>query len=96
MVASGVFLLFVILFVVSIFLSIATMSLAGYFLVRSILSAFPAYYLRTYSRFDLVWFRLSCDYGWIRSGSVNVRKTTTTVPPDWGMLRRPRGVHILL
>ena len=26
------------------------------------------------SRFDLVWFRLSCDYGWIRSGSVNVRK----------------------
>ena len=28
------------------------------------------------SRFDLVWFRLSCDHGWIRSGSVNVRKTT--------------------
>ena len=28
------------------------------------------------SRFDLVWFRLSCDNGWIRSGSVNVRKTT--------------------
>ena len=35
---------------------------------------------------DLVWFRLSCDHGWIRSGSVNVRKqqqqqttTTTTV-----------------
>ena len=26
------------------------------------------------SRFDLVWFRLSCDHGWIRSGSVNVRK----------------------
>ena len=23
---------------------------------------------------DLVWFRLSCDHGWIRSGSVNVRK----------------------
>ena len=22
---------------------------------------------------DLVWFRLSCDHGWIRSGSVNVR-----------------------
>ena len=22
----------------------------------------------------LVWFRLSCDHGWIRSGSVNVRK----------------------
>ena len=30
------------------------------------------------SRFDLVWFRLSCDHGWIRSGSINVRKTTTT------------------
>ena len=29
------------------------------------------------SRFDLVWFRLSCDHGWIRSGSVNVRKLTT-------------------
>ena len=29
------------------------------------------------SRFDLVWFRLSCDHGWIRSGSVNVKKTTT-------------------
>ena len=29
------------------------------------------------SRFDLVWFRPSCDHGWIRSGSVNVRKTTT-------------------
>ena len=26
------------------------------------------------SRFDLVWFRLSCDHDWIRSGSVNVRK----------------------
>ena len=26
------------------------------------------------SRFDLVWFRLSCDHGWIHSGSVNVRK----------------------
>ena len=26
------------------------------------------------SRFDLIWFRLSCDHGWVRSGSVNVRK----------------------
>ena len=58
-------------------LSIATMSFAGCFLVRSLLSAFPAY-LRTYFRYDLVWFRLSCDHGWIRSGSVNVRWTTTT------------------
>ena len=45
------------------------------------------------SWFDLVWFRLSCDHGWIRSGSVNVRKTTTThgIPPD---VRG--GVHIFL
>ena len=54
------------------FLFIATMSFAGYFLVCSLLSAFPAY-LGTFFRFDLVWFRLSCDHGWIRSGSVNVR-----------------------
>ena len=47
------------------------MSFAGCFLVRSLLSAFPAY-LRTFFRFDFVWFRLSCDHGWIRSGSVNV------------------------
>ena len=67
MVASSLFLMFVILSVFSIFLFIATMSFAGYFLVRSLLSAFPAY-LRTHSRFDLVWFRLSCDHGWIRSG----------------------------
>ena len=72
MVASSLFLVFVILSVFSIFLFIATMSFAGYFLVRSLLSAFSAY-LRTYSRFGLVWFRLSCDHGWIRSGSVNVR-----------------------
>ena len=64
MVASSLFLLFVILFVFFFFLYNATMSFAGYFLVRSLLSAFPAY-LRTYFRFDLVWFRLSCDHGWI-------------------------------
>ena len=29
--------------------------------------------LRTFFRFDLVWFRLSCDHRWIRRGSVNVR-----------------------
>ena len=60
----------VILLVFSIFFFIATMSFAGYFLVRSLLSGFSAY-LRTYFRFDLVWFRLSCDHGWVRSGSVN-------------------------
>ena len=68
-VVSSLFLLFVFSI---FFLSIATMSFAGYFLVRSLLSAFPAY-LRTFFRFDLVWFRLSYDHGWIRSGSVNVR-----------------------
>ena len=26
---------------------------------------------RPCSRLDLIWFRLSCDHGWIRSGSVN-------------------------
>ena len=31
------------------------------------------------SRFDLVWFRLSCDHGWIRSGSVNVRNNNNCV-----------------
>ena len=48
--------------------------LAGYFLVRCLLSAFPAFLRRTYSRFDLFWFfRLSRDPGWIRSRSVNMR-----------------------
>ena len=40
---------------------------------------------------DLVWFRLSCDHGWIRSGSVNVRKqqktTTTTCRRSRSVLR---------
>ena len=50
---------------------IATMSFAGYFLpvLFCMLSM-----LISDSRFDLVWFRLSCDHGWICSGSVNVRK----------------------
>ena len=50
---------------------------------------------------DLVWFRLSCDHGWIRSGSVNVRKQQTTTTTDG--LQRTRalsgiteGVHVLL
>ena len=50
---------------------IATMSFAGYFLpvLFCMLSM-----LISDSRFDLVWSRLCCDHGWIRSGSVNVRK----------------------
>ena len=54
------------------------------------------------SRFDLVWFRLSCDHGWIRSGSVNVRKQQQqqqqhtqpshrkTPRPDFAVSRGPR------
>ena len=83
MIAFCLFLLFVLLFVflfldvVGFFWScvcpfLATMSFAGYLLVRYLLSAFSVS-LRTCSRFDLVWFRLSCDHGWIRSGLVNVR-----------------------
>ena len=50
---------------------IATMSFVGYFL--SVLFCLLSMLISD-SRFDLVWFRLSCDHGWIRSGSVNVRK----------------------
>ena len=48
---------------------IATMSFAGYFL--PVLSCMLSMLISD-SRFDLVWVRLSCDHGWIRSGSVNV------------------------
>ena len=58
----SLFLLFVFFY---LFLSITTMSFAGYFLVHSLLSDFPAY-LRMFFRFDFFWFRLSCDHGWIR------------------------------
>ena len=60
------------------------MSFAGYFLsaLFCLLSM-----LISDSRFDLVWFRLSCDHGWIRSGSVNVRKQQQQQQPhheqDW-------------
>ena len=59
------------MFFVYVLYFIATMSFAGYFLpvLCCMLSM-----LISDSRFDLVWFRLSCDHGWIRSGSVNVRK----------------------
>ena len=74
MVAFRLFLLFVLLsvcvFLVDIHLYIlsllcpflATMSLAGNFLVRFLLSAFFAFFLGTCFRFDLVWFRLFCDH----------------------------------
>ena len=63
---SFCFFIFFVIFVYCTFL--ATMPLAhfaGYFLVRCFLSAF----LRNCSRFDLIWFCLSCDHGWFRSGS---------------------------
>ena len=68
-VGSSLFLLSVCFVYVLYF--IATTSFAGYFLpvLFCMLSM-----LISDSRFDLVWFRLSCDHGWIRSGSVNVRK----------------------
>ena len=65
---SSLFILFVFFFL----MVVATMFFAGYFIFRSLLSAFPAY-LRTSFRLDFVWFRLSCVHGWVRSGSVNVR-----------------------
>ena len=59
------------------------MSYAGNFLARSLLSAFPAY-LRTFFRFDLVWFRLSCDHGWICNGSVKCEiNTAYCIPGTW-------------
>ena len=87
MVGFCLFLVFVLMFVFLLFLVdflyflsllcpfLATMSFADYFLVRffCLLSLLP----RTCFRFDLFWFRLSCDYDWIRSGSVNVRYTRT-------------------
>ena len=51
------------------------------------------------SRFDLVWFRLSCDHGWIRSGSVNVRKQQQQQQPTvirtilYTLLLNTRGVN---
>ena len=51
--------------------------LAGYFL--SVLLCLLSMLISD-SRFDLVWFRLSCDHGWIRSGSVNVRKQQQQQP----------------
>ena len=41
---------------------------------------------------DLVWFRLSCDHGWIRSGSVNVRKQQQQ-QPDGDNLTIPTVNH---
>ena len=72
MVAFSLFLMLVLLFVFLFLVVVggfylficpflATMSFAAFFLVRFLLSDFPAS-LRTCSRLDLVWFRLSCDH----------------------------------
>ena len=45
------------------------------------------------SRFDLVWFRLSCDHGWIRSGSINVRKQQQQQQP--GAFTRGFTVYLI-
>ena len=42
---------------------------------------------------DLVWFRLSCDHGWIRSGSVNVRKQQQQQHTYCCKKINPRGVE---
>ena len=87
---------------VYVFYFIATMSVAGYFL--SVLFCLLSMLISD-SRFDLVWFRLSCDHGWIRSGSVNVRKQQQQQPnhairpchPSHSMplaLILPRGVCV--
>ena len=65
---------------VYVFYFIATMSFAGYFL--SVLLCLLSMLISD-SRFDLVWFRLSCDHGWIRSGSVNVRKQQQQQQQHW-------------
>ena len=59
------------MFFVYVFYFIATMSLLATSL--SVLFCLLSMLISD-SRFDLVWFHLSCDHGWIRSGSVNVRK----------------------
>ena len=72
-------------FFVCVFYFIATMSFVATFL--SVLLCLLSL-LTSDFRFDLVWFRLSCDHGWIRSGSVNVRKTTTTTTTPIDSIKR--------
>ena len=61
------------------FTFVSSMSLAGGDVLCWLLSRwfllfdFPSFFLRNYSRFVLVFFRLSRDHSWIRSGFVNVK-----------------------
>ena len=68
-VVSSLFLLFVfsIFFLLSRRCPLLAISLPVLFCLLSLLIS------ERFFRFDFVWFRLSCDHGWIRSGSVNVR-----------------------
>ena len=45
---------------------------------------------------DLVWFRLSCDHGWIRSGSVNVRKQQLVLTKRYKGQWNNHGDNLLL
>ena len=54
-----------------IFILVASVSLPGDN-VLCLISLLFIFFLRMYSRFDLVWFRLTCAHGWVRSGSANV------------------------
>ena len=68
-VASSLFLLSVFLFMFSILSRRCPLLATSFSVLFCLLSM-----LISDSRFDLVWFRLSCDHGWIRSGSINARK----------------------
>ena len=82
-VASSLFLLFVGFCLCFLFFCSSRRRLLLATFLSVILSTFPAY-LQTYFRFGLVWFRLSCDHGRIRSGSINMRYTFF---PVWQPMR---------
>ena len=58
--------------IVSSFLCPFLATMFGHFLVRFLLFAFPAYFSQRFPRL-IRFVCLSCDHGWIRSGSVTVR-----------------------
>ena len=88
MVAFCLFLLFVLclcfLFLVDLFsFFVSSVPFAGYFLVRCLLSAFPAF-LRTYSRFDLFGpVYLVTTTGFVADQLMWDKQQTTTTLPTW-------------
>ena len=64
---------FCVLFIYVYLLSLLCPFLHGDDVLCWLLSCPLSSFLRTCSRFDLVWFCLTCDHGWTRSGLVNVR-----------------------